>query len=254
MPEDFPAGVFPRAERRTLSNGLEVLVVERRAVPAVDLSLQLDAGYTSDRTSLAGAASLAMDMLDEGTSQRSALEISDELARLGATLATDAQLDISTVSMSALAENLEASLDLFADVILRPAFAADEVERRKKQRIAAIQREKAQPVTMALRVLPRLLYGEEHVYGLPFTGSGTEDSVAAITRDVLLTITAPGSSRETPRSSPSAPSLPTSSSACSSRAWPAGSRDPRRQARSRPSSPESARRSTSSTSPIPSSR
>ena len=186
IPTDFPAGVFPRAERRTLSNGLEVLVVERRAVPAVDLSLQLDAGYTSDRTSLAGAASLAMDMLDEGTSQRSALEISDELARLGATLATDAQLDISTVSMSALAENLEASLDLFADVILRPAFAADEVERRKKQRIAAIQREKAQPVTMGLRVLPRLLYGEEHVYGLPFTGSGTEESVAAITRDVLL--------------------------------------------------------------------
>jgi zinc protease len=186
VPRDFPAGVFPRAEPRKLSNGLEVLVIERRAVPVVNLSLLLDAGYTSDRTSLAGAASLAMDMLDEGTSRRSALEISDELARLGAELSTAAQLDISTVSMSALAENLTASLDLFADVVLDPAFKADELERRKKQRIAAIRREKTQPITMALRVLPALLYGEEHAYGLPFTGSGTEASVAAITRDELL--------------------------------------------------------------------
>ena len=59
--------------------------------------------------------------------------ISDELARLGATLSTSAQLDISTVSMSALAENLAPSLDLFADMILDPSFAAAEVERLKKQ-------------------------------------------------------------------------------------------------------------------------
>jgi zinc protease len=185
-PKDFPAGVFPTAERRRLSNGLEVLVVERRAVPAVSLRLQVGAGYASDRAGLAGAASLAMDMLDEGTGKRSTLEISDELARLGATLSTSAQLDISTVSMSALSENLAPSLDLFADVILDPSFSAGEVERLKRQRIAAIQREKAQPTSMALRVLPRLLYGEEHVYGMPLTGSGTEASVATITRDVLL--------------------------------------------------------------------
>ena len=157
--------------------------------------------------------------------------------------------------MSALAENLEASLDLFADVILDPAFATDEVERRKKQRIAAIQREKAQPMTMALRVLPRLLYGEEHVYGLPFTGSGTEESVAAITRDVLLsyhrTWFKPGNATLIAVGATTADELVAPARAAPGR-LAAGIRAGKGD--SRPSSPESARRSTSSTSPIPSSR
>ena len=87
--------------------------------------------------------------------------------------------------MNALKENLDDSLDLFADVVLNPAFPAADFERLRKRQLAAIQQEKVAPVQMALRVFPKLLYGEGHAYGLPFTGSGTEQTVAEMTTDDL---------------------------------------------------------------------
>ena len=181
-----PEPKFPDFERTTLSNGLTVVLAERRAVPVVNLRLLVDAGYAADQHGVPGAASLAMAMLDEGTKRRTALQISDELALLGASLGTGSNLDASTVTLSALRENLDASLDIFADVILNPSFPEDELQRLKRQRLAQIQQEKVQPIGMALRVLPRLIYGEGHAYGNPLTGSGTEASVNQITRETLV--------------------------------------------------------------------
>jgi zinc protease len=123
-----------------------------------------------------------MNMLDEGTRSRSALEINDELARLGAELDTGSDLDTSTVFLSAMKANLDPSLDIFADVILNPSFPDADFQRLKKQQLDAIQREKSEPVSMALRVLPRFLYGEGHAYSTPFTGSGTEESVTKLSQ------------------------------------------------------------------------
>ncbi len=182
---EFPSASFPARETAELSNGLKVILAQRDAVPVVNLSLQLDAGYASDQFSLAGTARMAMDMLDEGTSSRNALEISEELDTLGATLGAASNLDTSRVMMSALVENLDASLDLYADVILNPAFPEDEFDRRRSQQLAAIGREKVQPVSMAQRVLPRILYGDGHAYSNPLTGSGTDASVNELTLDSL---------------------------------------------------------------------
>jgi zinc protease len=126
-----------------------------------------------------------MAMLDEGTKSRDALEISKQLAALGAELSTSSNLDLSSVSLSALSENLDPSLDIFADVILHPSFDEEEFARLKQQQLAAIQREKVTPRSMGLRVFPRLLYGDGHAYGISFTGSGTEKSVSGLTRDQL---------------------------------------------------------------------
>jgi zinc protease len=82
--------------------------------------------------------------------------------------------------MSALKEKLEPSLDLFADVILNPTFPDEDYRRLQKQQLASIAQEKVQPVGMALRVFPKLLYGEGHAYSMPLTGSGTEESVTQI--------------------------------------------------------------------------
>lgn len=81
---EFPEVSFAAFERDFLSNGLEVIVAERSAVPIVNFSLRFDAGYASDQFAEAGTSSLAMSMLDEGTKRRTALEISDEMALLGA--------------------------------------------------------------------------------------------------------------------------------------------------------------------------
>ncbi len=182
---EFPQASFPARETADLANGLQVILAQREAVPVVNMTLLLDAGYASDQFAVPGAARMAMAMLDEGTTSHDAIAISDALDSLGATLGTGSNLDASTVSMSALVENLDASLDLFADVVLNPSFPEAEFDRLRQQQLAGIGREKAQPVTMAQRVLPRILYGEGHAYSNPLTGSGTEQSLSELDLDSL---------------------------------------------------------------------
>ena len=182
----FPEVKFTEFERDFLANGMELIVARRSAVPVVNIRMSLDAGYASDQFGELGTSSLAMTMLDEGTKSRSSLEISDELARLGARFNAGADIDASTVGISALKENLDASLDIFADIILHPSFPENELERLRRMRIARIQQEKTQPVRLAIRVFPKLLYGAGHSYSMPLTGSGTEKSVNRISRDSLV--------------------------------------------------------------------
>ncbi|MCY4204860.1 MAG: pitrilysin family protein [Bacteroidetes bacterium] len=177
-----PEVTFPELQRTTLSNGLDIVLVTRRAIPSVTISLVLDAGYASDQGINPGTASMVMSMLDEGTATLTALEINDRLANLGSNLSTGTGLDGSLVNLTSLTANLEPSLDLFADVILNPSFADSEFDRLKAQRLAGIQREKVNPVQMALRVMPTLYYGTDHAYSNPLTGSGTVESVTNMTR------------------------------------------------------------------------
>ncbi|MGQ0713443.1 MAG: M16 family metallopeptidase [Gemmatimonadaceae bacterium] len=177
---------FPAIQTATLSNGLKVYLAERTGVPLVNLNLMVDAGYAADHQGVLGTASLAMNMLDEGTKTRNALQISDALQRLGAQLGTGSNVDMSTVFMSTLKQNMDTSLALFADVILNPSFPHEDFNRLIKLQLAQIQREKATPVQMALRVFPLLLYGSGHAYGIPLTGSGTEESVSKLNRDHVV--------------------------------------------------------------------
>ena len=185
LPEQDPPETarFPDFSRSSLSNGLEVVLLERPDVPLLNLSMVVATGYASDGG--ASDAMLAVAMLDEGTGRRDALEISSELALQGATLSSRASLDESTITMSALTDNIEGSLALFADVILNPTFPETELPRVKSEHIAAIRQEANQPLNMALRVLPALLYGEEHPYAKPLTGTGTEASVTAASRSSI---------------------------------------------------------------------
>jgi len=181
MPGASVAPRFPAVERGVLSNGMKVIVANRPGLPLVSMSMVLDAGYASDQFGKPGTASLAMNMLDEGTRNRDSVQISDDLARLGAAIGTGSSLDSSFVTLSALKPNLDASLDLYADVILNPSFPATDFARLQRLQIAQIQREKLQPTGAAFRVLPGLLYGQGHAYAAPFSGSGTEASVASLT-------------------------------------------------------------------------
>ncbi|CAN5719391.1 pitrilysin family protein [soil metagenome] len=181
-----PEAAFPRFERATLANGLGIVLARATSIPQVRFSLLLDAGYAADQFGIPGTASLAMAMLDEGTRTRSSIGISDELAALGANLHTGSGLDVSAVTLEALKDNLDASLAVYADVVLNPSFPRADFERLKRQRLAQIQQEKADPVGMALRVFPGLLYGPGHAYANPWTGSGTEESTGRISRGDLI--------------------------------------------------------------------
>ena len=183
---DMPELAFPEVQRAELDNGLKVVLAERHAIPVVNFNLQFDAGYAADAFGKLGAASFTLAMMDEGTKNRSALEIAAEAEALGANIRTGSNLDMSNVSLSALKTNLEPSLDLWSEIVRQPAFQDEEIERLRKRWIGNIQQEKNQPVQLALRTLPPLVYGNDHAYGIPLTGSGTETSISSLTRDDLV--------------------------------------------------------------------
>jgi zinc protease len=183
---EAPEAKFPNLERTVLSNGLKVILAERKSVPVVNFNLLFDAGYAADQFAAPGTANLAMNMMDAGTTSRNALQISEELAMLGAYLNAGSNLDMSTISLSALKINLDASLSIYADVVLNSSFPKEDFDRVQKLTIAGIQREKTQPIQMGFRVLPKLLYGNDHAYSTPLTGSGTEESVTKMKREDMV--------------------------------------------------------------------
>jgi zinc protease len=182
----FPELRLPKLQHSTLANGMKVVLAERHETPLVNLWVVLDAGYAADQSALPGAAQATAALLTGGTKGRTALQISDEQAVLGAQLGAYSNLDVSVVRLSALKAKLDPSLALYADVILNPVFPQEDFARQQKQQLAAIQREKVTGVAMGLRVLPALLYGKGHSYGNSLTGSGTEESVAKLTREDLV--------------------------------------------------------------------
>jgi len=177
---------LPKLQRASLSNGLKVILAERHDVPLVNFWLAADAGYAADQFGKPGTARLASTLLTDGTKTRTALQINDETAMLGAQLTGYANLDFSVVYLSSLKSKLDSSLSLFSDVVLNPSFPDADFKREQKLQLDAIEEEQKDPVLMALRVFPALAYGAGHAYGNPLTGSGTNASVQQITRDDLV--------------------------------------------------------------------
>jgi zinc protease len=184
---EAPEVGFPEVQRRELGNGLGVLLLERHGVALVNVTLVVDSGYAADPGEAPGTAALALEQMTEGTKSRNGFQIVDELDSLGAQLFTSSSLDQSFVRLRALTMNLEPSLDVFSDVVLNPVFPEEMVELGKRRQLARIQQEEAQPVAMALRVVPALLYGEGHSYSNPLTGTGTAESVSSLDPDALAT-------------------------------------------------------------------
>ncbi len=171
---------FPAVEHGHLSNGMEVVFARRTAVPVVQVALSFDAGNAADPKAKLGTQAFMLSLLDQGTDRYTAEQIAERREGLGASISSRASMDRTTVSLSALKPNLAASLDLMADIVRHPAFRPEDVERVRAQALAGIAAEMTQPVGLALRTLPPILYGSQHPYGVPFTGSGDPRGVAAV--------------------------------------------------------------------------
>jgi predicted Zn-dependent peptidase len=185
MPATFPSLVFPKLARATLSNGLKVVLAERRGLPLVSMSLEVQgAGFSSDPPAKPGFANFTMGMLDEGAGSYSALALGDKVESLGARLSVGAALDTANIFMSSTTQNLEPSLGVFADVLIRPTIDAAELERTRATWLASIKQEKARPTAIARRVGPGLLFGAGHPYAAP--ASGTEASISALKREDVV--------------------------------------------------------------------
>src|ERR1043165_4723833 len=129
---------MPQVTARVLPNGLTVLVGEYHALPIMRFHLLVPGGGAYDPPGKEGVAELTADLLDQGTQRRSAEELAREVEFLGGELGAAAGTDFATVSGEFMSKDLDAGLDLFADVVLHPAFAADELRRAQALAIAGI--------------------------------------------------------------------------------------------------------------------
>ncbi|UCE66566.1 MAG: insulinase family protein, partial [Candidatus Zixiibacteriota bacterium] len=180
-----PSFTPPEIQTATLSNGMELYLVENHKLPLVQVNLVINSGWAADPADRPGAAALTADLLNEGTKNRDAFEISDEIQRLGATLNTGSGFDDSYANLNTLRRNIDPALDLMADMILNPTFPDDELERLRGIYLGRVQQEARQPFTSAYKVFNREIYGADHPYAQPYTGSGTEASIKAISRSDL---------------------------------------------------------------------
>lgn len=171
---------FPTVEHAKLSNGIEVSLARRTTIPKIVLSLDFDAGYAADAIDSPGTQAFMMSMLDQGTATLDATGIAEAQERLGARIGTSASLDSSSVTLSALTDNLAPSLSLLADLVLHPAFREPDVARTRDQQLAGISQALASPNALSGMVMNAELFGS-HPYAQPAGGLGTTDSVSAIT-------------------------------------------------------------------------
>jgi zinc protease len=180
----LPSLQLPAPERFTLPNGLQVLFLPRPGLPIVSATLAVRSGSEVNPTDRPGLADFTAAMLTQGTATRSATQIADAAAQLGAPLSSSSSIDISSAETSALTQNFPAALALLAEVVLQPSFPADELERQRKSRAGALTAQRSDPASVARRVSYAALYGPRHPYAYPELG--TAAAVAATTREDVV--------------------------------------------------------------------
>ena len=189
------ASTFPRRGRRSrfnsprrhqpyCTNGLTLILSERRGLPIVAANLVIKTGSDANPIERPGLANFVAAMLDEGTASRNALQIADEVSQLGATLTTNSSMDATTISARSLSKNFAATLGLVADITLKPSFPAEEIDRQRASRLGQLVQMRDSPAQVAAQVMGLVLYGPKHPYG--YTELGTEASMKAVARDEMM--------------------------------------------------------------------
>ncbi len=178
-----PTLVLPSVHKRALSDGLPVWIVEKHAVPVVQVNLIVRAGSGADPVARFGLASLTAALLDEGAAGKDALAVADAVDFLGADLTISSSFDASFVSLHVPVARLVPALSIMADVALRPTFAQADLDRLREERLTSLRQARDFPPAISAAAFPLLIYGPSHRYGIGT--AGTEESLGAFTPEDL---------------------------------------------------------------------
>jgi len=174
---------LPVPEVFKLANGMSVYVVPNKALPVLSATLAVKAGSEFNPAGKEGLSSLTAQTMGEQTTTRDLKHLADAQERIGTRVTSIGSVDGSTVSMTVLTNHTHEGMNLFSDVVEHPAFKDEDLDRLRKQRLIGIKQEGDNVQAMALRVGPKLVYGEQP-YGTPTTG--TTESVTSLTRADIL--------------------------------------------------------------------
>ncbi len=183
-----PAALPPQPPRvsvpvvHSLPNGLKVAIIERHDLPLVTMTLAIRTGSEADPSGLPGTAQFVASLLDEGATHRSAMQIAALIDGAGGALDTGAGWDNSYVTLSVLSGQTQLGFDLLSDITLHPKFAAQEVERIRKQTLSALDILRHDPGYLADTAVERMVFA-----GTPYAhpADGVEESIHRITPEEL---------------------------------------------------------------------
>jgi predicted Zn-dependent peptidase len=184
VPEPGPPITFvpPKIESFALTNGVKVLFVERHELPIVSVRVVARTG-AGDIVTRPGVAAFMGAMLEQGTTKRTAIEISDAFVGMGATHASWLDWDSAQITAKVLSSQLDLALDLVSDIAQNPSFPPAEIDRLKARWLAGLQAERTSPVTVSSNAVAAALYGRAHPYGHSLFG--TVNDAKSITRDEI---------------------------------------------------------------------
>ena len=170
----------PQHQKCVLSNGIEVVYINKPGPPLVSCGVLIKTGATSDSEDLPGLAYFTSMLTREGTTSRTSAEIYHDLDKLGTSMSVESRREFIFYSLEILAKHFNSGLDILSDIIKNPVFPENEIERIKAKQLGDLQRSKDEPNAVADRLFPRLIYGETSGYGHPVIGN--EESIKRFTR------------------------------------------------------------------------
>lgn len=171
---------FPKIRRRTLANGLQVIVAELRRFPVVSVDLVMNAGAIAEADDRSGVATLVTGLLESGTEDLTADQIAERTDDLGLSLETGTGWDTAQIGFSALRARMTEGLELLAAMVLRPTFPRAEVDRLRAEQVGTLANRRADPSGLAGELFNLYTYAP----GTPFTRplGGTAESMGRVTR------------------------------------------------------------------------
>jgi zinc protease len=180
-PGPNPKFALPPIKKSKLDNGMEVWMVRQDELPIVSMNMVLKTGSVNEPDNRTGLAGMTAQLLDDGTSTRSAADIANQLLSIGANINSGSGWDSTNVSLQTLTRNLDRALEIYADVIQNPAFPESEVESLRARALVSLRQQRSNPNAIANSVYSKVLYGD-HPYGR----DDNEASIRAITRDDIV--------------------------------------------------------------------
>ena len=172
------SGTFPKPVEQTLPNGLRVIIVQRSETPLVSAQLVIKNGGEVDPPELAGLSEMTASLLTKGTQSRDATRIAQEIESLGGSLDSSVRWDSCVANVSVMSSKIAPAMEILADVVRRPTFKSEEVERLRQQTLDSVTLAMGEPGSIARLVAARVVFGDSP-YGHPLLG--TPESLTRIT-------------------------------------------------------------------------
>jgi zinc protease len=180
---DSPDIVVPEVWKDELSSGMQLFGIENNEVPLVQFQIEMKGGMLLEDPDKIGVSHLLADLMTKGTASKTPEELENEIEKLGASINASGSNESITISGKTLAKNYARTMALVQEIILEPRWDEKEFDLLKQSALSQIERQKAQPNSIADKQFNKLIYGENHI--LANDNLGDETSIDAIRMDDL---------------------------------------------------------------------